>query len=94
MQSHLNSIDILPALPVSIPEGRVRGVRARGGFELDFEWKEGKLTTLKVLSVAGYPLSLRYGENTFRQPTRKGEVLLFNQELKKIIPLKKPSRNN
>ena len=85
MQSHLNSIDILPALPVSIPEGRIRGVRARGGFELDFEWKEGKLTTLKVISVAGYPLSLRYGEKTFMQPTRKGEVLLFNQELKKII---------
>ncbi len=84
MQSHLNAIDILPALPSAIPDGHIRGVRARGGFDLDFEWKEGKLISLKVLSNSGYALSLRYADKTFSAPTKKGEILLFNQELKRL----------
>jgi alpha-L-fucosidase 2 len=84
MQSHLDAIDILPALTVSIPNGHIRGVRARGGFDLDFEWKEGQLVRLKVLSTAGYPLTLRYGDKTFKKTTKKGEILLFNRDLKKI----------
>ena len=84
MQSHLNAIDILPALPSAIPDGHIRGVRARGGFDLDFEWKEGKLISLKVLSNSGYALSLRYADKTFSAPTKKGEILLFNEELKKM----------
>jgi len=41
MQSHLNAIDILPVLAEAIPNGHIRGVRARGGFDLYFEWKDG-----------------------------------------------------
>ena len=84
MQSHLNAIDILPALPDAVPEGHIRGLRARGGFDLDFEWKGGQLVRLKVLSTAGYPLNLRYGDKTFTKTTKKGEVLLFDRDLKKI----------
>lgn len=84
MQSHLNAIDILPALPSAIPDGHIRGVRARGGFDLDFEWKGGELVRLKVLSTAGYPLTLRYGDKTYKKTTKKGEVLEFNRDLKKI----------
>jgi len=83
LQSHLSSIDILPALPSDIPEGRIEGIRARGGFELDFEWKQGKLVFLKVRSHAGFPLSLRYGNNTFKADTRKGQVLKFDGNLNK-----------
>jgi len=84
MQSHLNAIDILPALPTAIPDGHIRGVRARGGFDLEFEWKDGKLVRLKVLSRAGFPLTLRYGDKSFNSATKKGEVLLFDPDLKKI----------
>jgi alpha-L-fucosidase 2 len=83
-QSHLGGIDILPALPDSIPCGSIRGIRARGGFELDFEWKGGKLASLKVTSKAGYPLSLRYGDKSFSSPTRKGQILKFDGNLKKL----------
>ena len=84
MQSHLNAIDLLPALPAAIPDGHIRGLRARGGFELEFEWKSGELVNLKVLSTAGYPLNLRYGGKTCTMATKKGEILQFNHELKKI----------
>lgn len=83
MQSHLNGIDILPALPAALPEGQVRGLRARGGFDLDFEWKRGQLVSVRVLSTAGSPLILRYGDKITTQKTKKGELLVFNHELKK-----------
>jgi alpha-L-fucosidase 2 len=84
MQSHLDAIDILPALPDSIPSGHIRGVRARGGFDLEFEWTGGKLIHLKVLSTAGFPLALRYGNKTFTGTTKKGEILQFNPDLKRL----------
>jgi alpha-L-fucosidase 2 len=84
LQSHLDAIDILPALPADIPAGHLRGIRARGGFELEFGWNEGKLTSLKVISTAGYPLSIRYKDKAFSSTTKKGEVLEFDRDLKKL----------
>jgi alpha-L-fucosidase 2 len=84
LQSHLDALDILPALPDGIPYGHINGIRARGGFELEFSWAEGKLTSLKVISEAGYPLSLRYKDKTFSSPTKKGETLKFDGDLAKL----------
>lgn len=83
MQSHLDAIDILPALPDGIPDGYLRGIRARGGFELDIEWSGNKLSKLRVVSKAGFPLSIRYGDNEFATETRQGEILVFDGYLKR-----------
>ena len=83
LQSHLDEIEILPALPAGIPGGHVKGIMARGNFELEFKWADGRLSWLKVVSKSGLPLSLRYGSKNFNTDTHTGEVLIFNGTLQK-----------
>ena len=53
MQSHEGVIDLLPALPKAWDTGRFDGLCARGAFELDMEWTEGRIMALEVLSKKG-----------------------------------------
>jgi len=59
VQSHMGQIHLLPALPDAWPTGHVSGIRARGGFELDVHWKDGKLTTAAIRSEKGNPCRIR-----------------------------------
>jgi alpha-L-fucosidase 2 len=59
VQSHLSSIQLLPALPAAWKEGHVKGLIARGNFEVELWWKEGKLTKGFITSRAGKWCELR-----------------------------------
>ncbi len=84
VQSQLGEISILPALPDALPTGKISGVCARGGFELTFNWKEGKLQKLQVLSKAGNKCKLKYGEKIVEMATEKGKYYSFDGDLSKL----------
>ena len=68
----------LPALPKAWPTGTVKGLRARGGFEVrELAWQDGKLTHAEIHSALGGDVTLRYGDQVVTRPTKAGETFVF-----------------
>lgn len=82
VQSHLDELHLLPALPTAWPTGSVKGLRARGGFEVDLSWREGKLASAVVRSALGSPLRLRVGNQTAEVKTKAGSEYRFGPDLR------------
>jgi alpha-L-fucosidase 2 len=59
IQSHAGALHLLPALPAAWPAGEVRGLRVRGGFEVDLRWREGRLLAATIHSHLGGHLRIR-----------------------------------
>ncbi|MEP0367652.1 MAG: glycoside hydrolase family 95 protein [Cyclobacteriaceae bacterium] len=79
IQSHEpGRIYLLPALPKEWKNGKVKGLKARGNFEVDFEWKEGKVTNANIYAPVGGYIKLIAGDVT-------KEIQLTRQETKSII---------
>jgi alpha-L-fucosidase 2 len=72
-------IELLPALPRAWPSGSVRGLRARGGFEVDVAWRDGVLQSAELRAVAGGEGVVRYGEKTRAVKLRAGERVTLSK---------------
>lgn len=59
LQSQNGEIELLPALPDAWPSGEIKGVKARGNFEVDLAWKNGKLSQSSITSISGGNCRLR-----------------------------------
>jgi alpha-L-fucosidase 2 len=83
LQSHAGEVELLPALPSAWKKGYIHGLMARGGFEVDIDWENGKLKQAKIISKLGNPLKLSYAGNVVEiTNTEKGKAYLFGEKLK------------
>jgi alpha-L-fucosidase 2 len=73
LQSHRGRIDLLPALPQAWKEGKIKGLRARGGFIVDIEWKDTTLVKARIESLAGGPLKISDGETSWNYDCQAGQ---------------------
>lgn len=72
LQSHAGQLELLPALPKAWRDGKVAGLCARGGFEVDIVWEKGKLLGTTIRSKLGNTARIRYGEQVITLATEKG----------------------
>jgi alpha-L-fucosidase 2 len=66
IQSYHDELHLLPALPGAWPEGKVSGLRARGGFEVAMKWKDGQLTEATILATVAHRCTLRNAASHWR----------------------------
>ena len=92
LQSHPDSGDLdavpvirlLPALPSAWPAGSVKGLLARGGFEVGISWQDGKLTQAQVRSTGGGRALIRYGNRMVERNLRPGQSVTFGANLQEL----------
>jgi alpha-L-fucosidase 2 len=73
VQSCTEEINKLLALPPQWPDGSVQGLRARGGNEVNMEWKNGKLLSAQISNRNGGSCTVRYGDKTTKASANPAE---------------------
>ena len=79
LQSETGTVEILPALPSAWNNGSVKGIVARGNFEIDIAWTNGKALTTKILSNKGETLTLT-GTDVYRVVDESGKAVNYTTE--------------
>ncbi|GGZ87500.1 hypothetical protein GCM10007028_27110 [Algibacter mikhailovii] len=74
LQSHTGTLDLLPALPSAWQDGKIKGLKARGGYEVTMQWKDGKLFTAAIKAQNSGNCRVRYGNFDNTKQLDKGEI--------------------
>ncbi|MHC4623065.1 MAG: alpha-L-rhamnosidase-related protein [Planctomycetota bacterium] len=82
MYSEPGLIKLLPALPKAWANGHIRGLRARGGFEVDIDWSDGKLTKAVIRPLLGKSCKIRYAGKAVELETEAGKSYHLDGDLK------------
>jgi alpha-L-fucosidase 2 len=82
LQSHEEELNLLPALPKAWPDGSVSGLRARGGYTFDLQWKLGVLKRFAIRCDYDGPVTLRKGAvmPVLTVKTESGELIKWEKE--------------
>lgn len=84
IQSHAGYVELLPTLPHEWKNGRVSGLMARGGFQVDMAWNHGELTELRILSKLGNTLELKFESSEASLITTPGQIITLEDVLRVI----------
>jgi alpha-L-fucosidase 2 len=74
-------LQLLPALPPLWQSGHVKGLRARGGFEVDLAWENGRLTEARIISLLGNSCKVMYVDKMVEMETGVGEKVMLDGNL-------------
>lgn len=77
-------VHLLPALPSAFPSGKIAGLRARGGFEIDITWQSGKLISSVIHAKETKPLTVRYAGREVTINAKAGGMYKFGPDLRWI----------
>ena len=83
LQSHNGTLDILPALPSGLPNGEIKGLKARGNYKVDLKWNNGQLELLTIEPKISGNCSINYQGKTLNFLARAGNKYHFNKDLQK-----------
>ena len=75
LQSHNNQVELLPALPDAWPDGKVKGLKARGGLTVDMDWVGGKLIKATASSSINQKVKINYKNNVQTIIFKKGQAI-------------------
>ena len=77
-------VHLLPALPSALPDGKVSGLKARGGLEVAIEWKAGKLVQVTIAARESKPVKVRYDGKEIELAAKAGKTYTFGPDLKAL----------
>jgi alpha-L-fucosidase 2 len=74
-------IHLLPALPTAFKDGKVSGLKARGGFDVAISWSNGKLQKATLVAKASMPLKVRYAGKEVEIKAQAGKTYVVGPDL-------------